>query len=233
MNSREHIHPDADALADVLASRLAAIIEQAVAERGRAVLALAGGGTPLPVYRRLAERSLPWPAVTVVPTDERWVDATHPARNDRALAGAFAAAPGIVILPLVPDSAAHAPALAAAEHALSTLTRFDAVLLGMGNDAHTASLFPGAVGLEAALDPAAADDAALIVPDPLPPEAPFPRITLSAARLLRSRHLLLAITGATKLATWEAARSGHASLQAPIGLFASQPGVVLDMHWSP
>jgi 6-phosphogluconolactonase len=229
----EHIHADADALAAALATQLQQVIEDALAARGHAVLALAGGRTPMPAYRRLAACALPWAQVTVVATDERWVDAGHPARNDDEIAECFAAARGLRVLPLVPTTTAQAPTLATAAASLSGLPEFDAVLLGMGADAHTASLFPGVAGLADAIDPAAAQDACVLVPAPLPPEAPYPRVSLTAARLLRARRLLLAVTGEAKRAVWQAARAADEPLRAPISLFARQSDVPFEMHWSP
>jgi 6-phosphogluconolactonase len=229
----EHLHSDATAWTAALAARLATLISDAVAARDRAVLVLAGGASPLPVYRELALLPLPWSAVTVLPSDERWVDAGHPARNDRALDDCFADAAGITILPLAPPQAGPSPSSATAEASLAGLPAFDAVVLGMGNDAHTASLFPGVAGLAAALDADGSADAAVLWPEPLPPEAPFARVSLTASRLLRSRCLLLAIGGESKWSVWQAACAADDPLQAPISLFARQQRVPLEIHWSP
>jgi 6-phosphogluconolactonase len=229
----EHRHADAAALAAALATRLQQIIDAAIDARGQALLALAGGRTPMPAYRLLAACALPWERVTVIATDERWVSAGHPARNDDEIAESLAAARSLRILPLVPIEAAHPPTLATATASLAGLPPFDAVLLGMGLDAHTASLFPGAAGLAAALDPAATQDACVLVPDPLPPEAPYPRVSLTAARLLRARRLLLAVNGEAKRAAWQAACAVEDPACAPISLFARQADVPFEMHWSP
>jgi 6-phosphogluconolactonase len=229
----EHLLDDTAALAEALAERLAAIIRDAVAVRGQAVLALAGGRTPMQAYRHLAALDLPWHAVTLVPTDERWVSAGHPARNDDEIAESFALAGGVRIQSLVPGEANHAPVAATTATSLASLPMFDAVLLGMGADAHTASLFPGADGLAAAMDPDGSASACVIVPDPLPPEAPYPRISLTAGRLLRTRQLLLAITGEAKRTAWQSARTEPDPLRAPISLFARQHRVPFDLYWSP
>jgi 6-phosphogluconolactonase len=102
----------------------------------------------------------------------------------------------------------------------------------MGNDAHTASLFPGAVNIGAALDPANPDDACRIDPVPLPPEAPFPRITLTAARLLRARSLHLLITGEGKLAVLRQAQASADPLRHPIAAILHAPDAVVHIHWS-
>src|SRR5690606_22120292 len=108
---------------------------------------------------------------------------------------------------------------------------FDAVVLGMGNDGHTASLFPGAVALAAGFDPAL--DACRIDPDPLPPEAPYPRISLTVARLLRARALHLVITGERKRAALEQAIAGNDPWRHPVMAVLAAPGAEVQIHWSP
>lgn len=228
----ETLHPDAEALTAALARELSGVIEQALAERGRAVLALAGGRTPFPLYRRLAETPLDWPRVTLLPTDERWVQAEHPASNLREMRSAFAAARGLRLLSLTPVEPSTKPG---AEFALAALAEiaspFDAVLLGMGGDGHFASLFPGAAELDEGLQGAA--DALVVHPEPLPPEAPFPRISLSAGRLLNTRRLLLAITGEPKRAVLQRAQAQDDARALPICAMLHQSRAPLEVHWSP
>jgi 6-phosphogluconolactonase len=110
---------------------------------------------------------------------------------------------------------------------------FDAVVLGMGADAHTASLFPNARQLAAGLDPASTLEALRVDPDPLPAEAPFPRISLTAARLLRARSLLLAIGGDAKRAVFAQACADADAEARPIAALLHAPGACVNVHWSP
>ncbi len=229
----EHDYADADALARGVASVLAAACEAAIAERGQASLALAGGRTPYPAYRAWAAMQLPWAQVHLIATDERCVPHEHAACNTRELIKALDGAHGVEIRALTPNdgdpgrSEAHARALLA-----HTPEPFDAVLLGMGNDGHTASLFPGTTVLVAALAADAAD-AYRIDPAPLPPDAPYPRISLSLPRLLRSRALHLLISGAAKREVLRAAQAEAAPLRLPISAVLHAPQALVHIHWSP
>ena len=230
----EHDYTNSDALVIALSAQLRDRCGHALAQRGHAMLALAGGRTPFPIYRALAATALDWTRVVVMPGDDRCVPLTHPASNAAALREAFAAAEGLRIESLTtadgdPDaSLAHARSMLAAHP-----EAFDAVVLGMGEDAHTASLFPGADALAEAMAKDAREDAFLLVPKPLPPEAPFPRITLGLARLLRARSLHLVVTGARKRDVLRAAQTAHDPLRAPVSALLHASGAVVHLHWSP
>ena len=229
----EHDYTDAAALAEALADTLHACCREAIDARGRAWLALAGGRTPLPAYRALAARRLDWTCAVLVPSDERCVPHDHPACNVAELRDAFDGARGETIESLTtPDGD---PARSEA-HALMRLGMypepFDAVVLGMGLDAHTASLFPGAPQLRNALDLDNALEATRLDPHPLPPEAPFPRITLTLSRLLRTRTLHLAITGAAKREVLQRARASATVARCPVAALGAGAATV-HVHWSP
>lgn len=230
----EHEHANVEALVEVVADLLHAECANALTLRGRATLALAGGRTPMPIYQRLAARALAWGEVRLLPTDERCVPHAHAACNLREIRAAFAAAPGVCVDSLTPEDGNAGRALAYADEVVATYPEpFDAIVLGMGADAHTASLFPGAAGLAAALAPDSDLDACRIDPIPLPPEAPFPRISLTVARLLRARSTHLVITGQAKREALRRAQASPDALSYPIGAILHAPGHLLHIHWSP
>lgn len=234
----EHDHVDAGALAVAVTRQLVEACGDAIASRGRALLALAGGRTPWPAYGRFAEAPLRWRDVTLMPTDERCVPHDHPACNVAGLRAAFTTPDAMADRPVVESlTTADGEPGAALAHARAMLARhpapFDVVVLGMGDDAHTASLFPGAEDLAVAVDPAATSDAYRIDPVPLPDEAPFPRITLSTARLLRARRVHLLVTGATKRDVLRQAQRSNDPLRHPVASVLHAPGTVVHIHWSP
>ena len=232
----EHTYADGEALAIALAQALALAVDAALAQRRTALLALAGGRTPLPAYRALAAR---WrerddaARIVLMPTDDRCVPHGHPCSNAGELRAIFADTDvRIEALTVANGDPARSERYARAMLA-DHPAEFDAVVLGMGQDAHTASLFPGAPQLAAGLDPSIDVDALRVDPDPLPPEAPFPRISLTAARLLRTRALHLAITGEPKRAVLAQACAAADAASGPIAALLLAPGAAAHVHWSP
>lgn len=226
--------PDRSALVAGVARCVQEQLEDCLAARPEACIALAGGGTPMPIYASLAATAVDWSRVTAVATDERWVPAQHSAHNGRQISRQFAGA-GLRVANLVPEDAQGQANPRQAEQTLAGMPGpFDLVLVGMGDDAHFASLFPHSVALRVGLDPTAAVDVLVVMPDPLPPEAPFARISLSLSKLLDTRRLLLVITGQAKRAVLKQAARAQADEQAlPIAALLRAAGEKLEIFWSP
>jgi 6-phosphogluconolactonase len=201
---REHQYADSEALAAALAAAVAAQLRAALAKRPAASLVVAGGTTPVPFLARLSKTTLAWDRVLVTLTDERWVDAGDPASNGAMLQRTLlqnAAAPAQFI-PLYTGAVTPEAAIADASARLADLPRpFDALVLGMGEDGHTASLFPGADNLAAALAPKNGQAVMAI----RAPGAPQPRLTLTLPALLDSRSLFLLFAGPSKRRAYELA----------------------------
>jgi 6-phosphogluconolactonase len=150
-----HRFPDCASLVRSLADEIAGWLGEAVAARGAASLVVPGGSTPGPLFDALAGKELLWSAITVTLNDERWVDPADPASNERLvrerLLTGCAAEAGFVGLKTAAATARDG--LAEVEARLAAIARpFDVMLLGMGADSHTASLFPGSAALAASLD---------------------------------------------------------------------------------
>jgi 6-phosphogluconolactonase len=219
-------------MAGAVADQVRQVIEDALEERDTAIIALPGGKSPLPIFQRLAKSKIDWKRVTIVPTDDRLVPITSPLSNVAMIAYHFLQT-GAHIRPIVVDETNdHHAAGEAADAELSALKwPLDLVWLGVGADGHTASIFPGP-DLEDALDGSDTRRALGVLPDPLPPEAPVPRVTLSRAAILSARALLLTFSGPEKRAVVERALKDGARSRTPIGRVLANAKVPIDIHWS-
>ncbi|QOC21767.1 6-phosphogluconolactonase [Wenzhouxiangella sp. AB-CW3] len=227
-----HQHRNPDTLAQVLTEHLAGLAGSAIRRRGEATLVLAGGTTPVPAYRRLAQHDLDWSRMNILPGDERWVPHSHPACNLSSLRNAIDQPARY--LPLTPVAPQQEPDLTTAQHSLRSIRgRPDVCLLGMGSDGHFASLFPGAPGLQQALDPAGKEAVAVIHPGTLPLEAPFARISLTLSAILECRMLILALRGNDKREVLEQAAEHDEASRYPVAALLQHAGARLDIHWSP
>lgn len=182
-------------LARQVAERVAAAIDLALAERDRAQIALAGGETPKAAYGLLGQEHLPWNRVDVLLGDERWVDAADPASNARMLHETLLAqgpASQACFHPVptdqaTPELSAEAYAAIVAQVCAGDPPRFDLVLLGLGDDGHTASLFPGTAA-------ATVSDRFVTIGE----GKGLPRITLTAPVLSAARQVIFLVSGASK-----------------------------------
>ena len=214
-----------NATPSVLASAVADELRAAIAARGQATLAVSGGKSPIALFEQLRSQSLDWSRVVVMLVDERCVGHDHADSNtalarQHLLQDAAAAARFVALFDTVPTEL-HDPALQAmvdqANQRLAAVgLPLDVVVLGMGEDAHTASLFPAAPGL----------DNALVSAGPIawvrPATAPHARLTLTLPVLLAARHVHLPLSGATKLKVYDEARKA-ANPALPVSLLLNSP----------
>lgn len=213
-----------------LANEVAEFLAARLREASRASLVVSGGSTPLPFFKALADKDLEWSRVDVLLADERWVDETDDASNTRLvrenlMQGKAASAR---FLSLKQPGATPADGLERVRAELADLALpIDVLILGMGNDGHTASLFPDAPELEAAMNPECQE----IVAAATPASQPQKRITLTWPPLRDARFTALHLKGEDKLQTLERALSEPDKvLEMPIRAFL-KPG--LQLFWSP
>ncbi len=217
-------YPDRDLMFMALADRIATEVGTAIRQNGRATLTVPGGTTPGPVFDTLSGVALDWAKVTVIPNDERWVPESSDRSNARLirarlLHGEAAAAQ---LVPLYAPVDMPETAMDALVAAVEPWLPLDVALLGMGADMHTASLFPGADRLKAALAP----DAPVLMA--LRSEAAGePRVTLTARVLAAAMRIHVLVAGADKRAALERAQ-GLPPEEAPVRAILANATV----HWA-
>lgn len=227
-NVRQHLYPDAAAAAQGLADAVAQQLRAALAERPLASLMLSGGRSPIPFFQRLSRQALDWSRVCVGLVDDRWVDAEHPDSNERLLREHLLQnlAASAQLVPLKNAHREPEQGVAEAEAAVARIPRpFDVLVLGVGDDGHTASLFPCAEETPAAMV------SPRLLAATRPQTAPHPRITLTFPALLQSRAIYVAVTGEAKRAVIERAVALTPPL--PIGEVLLRSAAPVLVYWSP
>lgn len=202
---RWHHRPDSEALEKIVTAEILRAAAQAVRKRGVFHFVLAGGTTPQRIYAALRQRRQQWSNWHVWFGDERCLPPDDPERNSRMAQDAW-----LAHVP-IPPAQIHimrtelGAAAAAADYAqqLEAIDEFDLVLLGLGEDGHTASLFPGR-------DWGIADDAPAVLAVADAPKPPPARVSLSARRLAAAREVIFVVSGAGKQAALDAWRAGDA-----------------------
>jgi len=218
-------------LAAALAGRVASLLAEAIAARGSATLAVSGGSTPAPLFDALSTAPIDWSKVAITQVDERWVGGDHPDANARLIRERLLqnAASDARFISMKTNAATP---FGAQEQVSANLAAFadgiDVVILGMGDDGHTASFFPGAAELSTAMD---AQTPALVAAV-TPPAAPHARMTLTLAALLRARHAFLHITGPVKLEVLNTASQPGPAEDLPVRSVLHHPELALETYYA-
>ena len=222
-------YPDRETLMENIAEDVAEQLEAAIDARGAATLAVPGGTTPAPFLTLLSKADLDWSKVRVMLTDERFVPETSERSNTRLLRETLlqnnAAAAHLV--PFYKTANTPEEVLDDLTAAISAALPLDVCVLGMGEDMHTASLFPEADRLNEGLD---LNGTAVLLPMRAP-GAPEPRLTLTAPVLRAARNIHILITGAGKKTAFEAAMVSGPAIEAPIRVVLDAPTQV-DVHYA-
>jgi 6-phosphogluconolactonase len=215
-----------------LAAAIGEQLTAGIVDNGKASLAVSGGSTPVELFERLSGLDIPWQDVVITLVDERWVEPTENDSNehlvrshllkDKALAATFIG---------MKNSAATATAgEKECERKLHEVPRpFDVLILGMGGDGHTASLFPGAKKLSLATDMDLGQTCMGIAPL----TAPHERMSLTLPVILDSRQIFLHITGREKYDVLQEALADGPTIEMPIRFILRQQTTPVSVFWAP
>jgi 6-phosphogluconolactonase len=226
--------PSSPLLIQALAARIGDLLLAAMERNadGQASLLVSGGSTPIPLFTRLAGMELPWHRVTISLVDERWVEPGSPDSNEHLVRAHLLQhqAARARFIPMKTDDATAAGAEERCAAALRTIPRpHDCLILGMGNDGHTASLFPGADNLAAATDLYSEKICMAMAPV----AAAHQRMTLTLAAILGSRQLFLHLQGDEKKGVLARAMEAGDPREMPIRFILRQETTPLAIYWSP
>jgi 6-phosphogluconolactonase len=213
-------------LAEALAGKVAEQLREAIERQNVATLVVSGGRSPVAFFQCLARQSLDWSRVVISLADERWVPIEHADSNAGLLkryllVGAVQQAR---FVSLYQTTSSQEEAAAVADDLLGQLPPIDVLILGMGDDGHTASLFPDSPNLEQAL---ALNSERRCWPM-LAPSVPHQRLSMSRALLASARFKVLSVQGQSKLTTLRTALAGDDVAQMPIRAFLHTE---LDIYW--
>ncbi|GES42643.1 6-phosphogluconolactonase [Rhizobium dioscoreae] len=227
-----HAFANGAELAGKLADKVAETLSVAVATRGSASIAVSGGSTPKAFFQALSSRSIEWGKVTITLVDERFVPADNPRSNhllvqenllkDKAAAAKF--------LPLYQAAASvEEAAVIATEETKAIGHPFDVAILGMGNDGHTASFFPGGSNLKTALDPNTPRGIITMEAE----GAGEPRLTFTFSSLQDARLLVLHIEGEGKKEVLAKAEAAGEETEMPIRSMLRRAASPVEIYWAP
>jgi 6-phosphogluconolactonase len=231
----ERLFESRAALIAALQTECETALTAAVEERGEATFMVSGGSSPEPLYKALSQVDLPWESIYVALVDERWVDFEHDKSNEAFVVKSLIQnkAANTNLVGMKNSAATVEEGLDDCEAAYQQLAQpFDITILGMGSDGHTASLFPNAHGLEKALSTNAICAAITAHPSEVT-GAITERMTLSLAGLLKSKSLVLLITGEEKLSVLRAAQAGTDVNEMPVRALLQQQQVPFTIYWAP
>lgn len=225
---------DVDTMAGEAAGDIGFIIARAIEQNGKAELAIPGGKTPVAVLKSLAkDKNIEWSKIKVTLTDDRIVADGDPLSNYAMIAGVLEPL-GATIEPLI-EGGADWDTIEAGRSADARLAGLswplDMIWLGMGTDGHTASIFPNV--MDQAMNAPRGRRAIGVTPDPLPPEAPVARVTMTKGALTDAHTLIIVITGEDKKRLLERAIEDGPSSTLPIGRVLADIEIPVDIYWAP
>jgi len=220
---------NSESLALDLSQNISEILVETIKKRGRASIAVSGGSTPIPLFEALSRLNLDWGKVDLTLVDDRWVESDNKDSNELLVRTHLIKNKAVKVnfVPLKNNSSNAKKGQMSSEKALKNFTLpFDVVVLGVGTDGHTASLFPCSEEIKFAMD--LNNDDCLVATTPT--SAPYERLSLTAKAIIDAKKVFLLLNGSGKLHTLEEAMNTKDAYKMPIYAFLEDG---LDIYWSP
>jgi 6-phosphogluconolactonase len=218
-------------LDNALASNVADLLSNAISQKGKASLAVSGGSTPKGFFAALPNKDIDWQNVTVTLADERWVDFESDASNTRLVHENLLKNKASVatFFHLKKEGEFNQATLVQLNaEANKSLLPLDILILGMGEDGHTASIFPCSEQISTALALDNSDALMKVVPQ----TAPNDRITFTYAHLAQSKNIILHVCGEGKKVVLEKALASNNQKEMPIRAFLQNPDINTQVYWA-
>jgi len=229
MNNFKHFNSDNQLLED-LSSHICTILQKSVEQNGKATLLVSGGNTPKPLFKKLSKIDIPWEKITIALVDERWILNTNKDSNEflvkENLLKNFASKANFVGMYNKDKSAEQSQEICS--NIYKKLIPFDMVILGMGNDFHTASLFPNNEKLKQAFDLKNKNLCIWIVPN----GAPYERMSLTLGAILDAKNIILHIQGEEKLKVYKQALVSKDMYKTPISAVLNNKTTKVEVYHS-
>jgi 6-phosphogluconolactonase len=231
-NTVFHEFADSAILVENFSSQVASLLSSAIKKKNKATLVVSGGSTPVPFFAALARKDIDWARVTITLADERWVPAADQASNELLVRSHLlrhrAESAGFVGL-YTGTTNAEDGEKECESRILAMNPPFDVLVLGMGNDGHTASLFPQAENLKKATDMKSGRLCMAMIS----PAAPHERMTLTLPALLKANNIFLHITGQEKRKVFDKALAAGPEEEMPVRFILSRTAVPVQIYWAP
>ena len=218
------------ALDGALTAKVSGLLREAIETQGSASLVVSGGRTPVGFFHLLSQQELDWSKVTIALADERWVNADHADSNEKLVRDNLLInkAHKAHYLALKNSAENALEGEAECQRQLSAIDRFTVVILGMGDDGHTASLFPESEALKRGLDMDSGADCIAVTPL----HAPHQRMSMTLPRLLNSQCIIVHISGASKQQVLTQASAGDDIMELPIRAVLQQQITPVSIYWA-
>jgi 6-phosphogluconolactonase len=230
MSIIEHNYESVETLNEQFAQQVAQLLAQGILENGNASLVVSGGRTPAAMFNTLSLQDIKWENVDVTLADERWVNEDDPASNAAMVKRELLInnAQKATFYGLKTSHQDASEAIDTLNQQLSQIsTPFDVLILGMGEDGHTASLFPCSAQIKQGLDTSNTSDYIAVTPN----TAPNQRMSLTLKRILDSKKVFLHLTGDTKKAVLHKALESDNALEMPIRAVLNK--IDVNLVWAP